>query len=159
MAEPMGTLKFAGCTLSVTQASFGFVADGNAEPGSDEEVPGWDFDIKAGPPIDGSGHESILDLLSDGMRFYAEADPIPLENVEDLTGVELKLAETCDPVSGEVYFTVYLCEHNDVSDLTMRFVERSGQRYRILVSALVHSVFEEPTRFEIDTWIDRLPAR
>jgi hypothetical protein len=34
-----------------------------------------------------------------------------------------------------------------------------GQRYRVTVSALVHSVFEEPTRFEIDTWIDRKPDR
>jgi hypothetical protein len=93
------------------------------------------------------------------MRFYAESDPIPLENADDLTGVELKLAEPYDAVSGEVYFTVYLCEHNDVSDLTLRFIERRGQRYRMTVSALVHSVFEKPTRFEIDTWIDRLPAR
>jgi hypothetical protein len=34
-----------------------------------------------------------------------------------------------------------------------------GQRYRVTVSALVHSVFEEPTRIEIDTWIDRKPDR
>lgn len=159
MAEPFGTLQFAGCTLPITRASFGFVADGSNDPHSDEEVPGWDFDVYADPPIIGSADDSVVDLLSYGMRFYAESDPIPLENVEDLTGVELKLAETCDPVSGEVYFTVYLCEHNDVSDLTMRFVERSGQRYRMTVSALVHSVFEEPTPFEIDTWIDRLPDR
>jgi len=122
-------------------------------------VPGWDFDVYAGPPIDGPAEGSVASLLSGGMRFYAEADPIPLENREDLTGVELKLAEPHDPESGEVYFTVYLGEHNDVSDLTMRFVERLGRRYRVTVSALVHSVFEEPARFEIDTWIDRKPDR
>jgi hypothetical protein len=27
------------------------------------------------------------------------------------------------------------------------------------VSALVHSVFEAPARFEIDTWIERSPDR
>ena len=46
---------------------------------------------------------------------------------------------------------------DDVSDLVLRFVERRGSKYRIQVSALVHSVFEKPTRFEIDTWITRLP--
>jgi hypothetical protein len=155
----LGTLKFAGCTLPVTRASFGFVADGNNDPRGDEKVPGWDFDVCAGPPIDSAADESVVSLLSDGMRFYAESDPIPLENLDDLTGVELKLAESYDPESGEVYFTVYLGEHNDVSDLTLRFIERKVQRYRMTVSALVHSVFAEPTRFEIDTWIDRLPAR
>jgi hypothetical protein len=159
MAESLGTLKFAGCTLPVTRASLGFVTDGNNDPRSDETVPGWDFDVYAGPPVECSGDESVVSLLSDGMRFYAESDPIPLENWDDLTGVKLKLAEPYDRESGEVYFTVYLGEHNDVSDLTMRFVERVGQRYRMMVSALVHSVFEEPTRFEIDTWIDRIPDR
>ncbi len=120
MAEMLGTLKFAGCTLPVTRASFGFVADGNNEPRSEEEVPGWDFDVCAGQPISSVEDESVVSLLSDGMRFYAESDPIPLKNADDLTGVELKLAEPYDPVTGEVYFTVYLGEHNDVSDLTLR---------------------------------------
>src|SRR4051812_20909127 len=84
MVEPLGTLKFAGCTLPITRASFGFVADGNNDPQSDEEIPGWDFDICAGPPNDASGDDSLRDLLSNGMRFYSESDPIPLENVGDL---------------------------------------------------------------------------
>lgn len=122
-------------------------------------MPGWDFDVRTGPPLEPLDDESLRDLLADGMRFYSEADPIPLEYAEDLTGVELRLVEPCDPESGEVYFTVYLCEHNDVSDVTLRFVERSGSHYRMQVSALVHSVFEEPTRFEIDAWIERLPDK
>lgn len=155
--EPRGTLLFAGCRFPVTQASFRYVSDGNDDPQSDEEVPGWDFDVCTGPPVDPPVDESLDFLLSNGMRFYSESDPIPLANAADLTGVELRLAEPFDPVFGEVYFTVYLGEHHDVSDLTLRFVERHGARYRMQVSALVHSVFEMPTRFEIDTWIERLP--
>lgn len=157
MAESLGTLVFAGCRFPVTRASFRYVSDGDNDPQGDEEVPGWDFDVCTGPPADPPADESLGFLLSHGLRFYSESDPIPLANVADLTGVVLRLAEPFDPVSGEVYFTVYLGEHNDVSDLTLRFVERRGSRYRIQVSALVHSVFEMPTRFEIDTWIERLP--
>ncbi|HYT92602.1 MAG TPA: hypothetical protein VEL76_28055 [Gemmataceae bacterium] len=157
--EPLGIVSFAGCRLPITRASFGYVADGNNDPQSDEAVPGWDFDVCTGPPLDPLADESLGFLLSHGMRFYSESDPIPLENADDLTGVELRLAEPFDPVSGEVYFTVYLGEHNDVSDLILRFVERRGSRYRMQVSALVHSVFEVPTRFEIDTWIERSPDR
>ena len=158
--EPMGMLLFAGCRLPIIRASFGYVSDGSHnDPQSDEEVPGWDFNVCTGPPLDPPADESLSFLLSNGMRFYSESDPIPLENADDLTGVELRLAESFDPVSGEVYFTVYLYEHNDVSDLTLRFVERRGLRYRMLVSALVHSVFDVPTRFEIDTWIERSPDK
>jgi hypothetical protein len=155
--EPLGTLLFAGCRLPVTRAAFRYVSDGNDDPRSDEEVPGWDFDVCTGPPTDPPADESLRVLLSNGIRFYSESDPIPLAKADDLTGVALRLAEPFDSVSGEVYFTVYLGEHNDVSDLTLRFVERRGSRYRMQVSALVHSVFEAPTPFEIDTWIERLP--
>ena len=43
--EPLGTLLFAGCRLPVVRASFRYVSDGNDDPRSDEEVPGWDFDL------------------------------------------------------------------------------------------------------------------
>ena len=155
--EPLGTLHFGGCRLPITRATFRYVSDGNNDPRSDEEVPGWDFDVGTGPPLEPTADDSLRYLLSNGMRFYSESDPIPLVNADDLTGMELRLPESFDPVSGEVYFTVYLGEHNDVSDLTMRFIERRGAMYRMQVSALVHSVFEAPARFEIDTWIERLP--
>jgi hypothetical protein len=128
--EPLGTLLFAGCRLPVTRASFRYVSDGNNDPQSDDEVPGWDFDVCTGPPTDPPDDESLRFLLSNGIRFYSESDPIPLAKADDLTGVELQLAEPFDPVSGEVYFTVYLGEHNDVSDLTLRFVERLSRAQR-----------------------------
>jgi hypothetical protein len=53
----LGTLKFAGCTLPITRASFGYVADGNNDPGSEEAIPGWDFDVRAGPPIEPAADE------------------------------------------------------------------------------------------------------
>ncbi len=99
----LGTVKLLGCTLPVTRASFGYVAD--------EELPGWDFNVCTDRPIEigPKTDESIVAMLSNGVRFYAEADPIPLENADDLTGTVLKLAEPYDPVSGEVYFTFFLC--------------------------------------------------
>ncbi|MGD6027742.1 hypothetical protein QUV00_22985, partial [Xanthomonas citri pv. citri] len=101
--EPLGTLVFVGCRLPVTRASFRHVSDGNNDPQSDEEMPGWDFDVCTGSPFDPPADESLGFLLSHGMRFYSESDPIPLANAADLTGVELRLAEPFDPVSGEVY--------------------------------------------------------
>src|SRR5689334_15263455 len=125
MAEPLGMLTLVGCRFPVTRATFRFVRGGNNDPRS-EEVPGWDFNVDTGPPINPPADDSLADFFSRGMRFYTEADPIPLADSDDLTGVELYLKEPYDRASGEVYFTVYLGEHNDVSDLTLRFIERDG---------------------------------
>ena len=56
--------------------------------------------------------------------------------------------------SNSEFSAVFVCH---VSGLILRFVEGRGSRYRMQVSALVHSVFDHPTRFEFDTWIERLP--
>jgi hypothetical protein len=156
--ESKGILTLVGYSFPITRATFRCVGDAIIEPPDEAEMPRWDFDVFTGPPINPSSDEVLEFLFGRGIRFYTEGDRIPLADAEDMTGAELYLKDSCDPQSGEVYFTVYLGEHNDVSDLTLQFLERKGSSYRMMVSALVHSVFEEPTRFEIDTWIEKLPS-
>jgi len=69
------------------------------------------------------------------------------------------IEEPFDPESGEVYFTLYACEHGDVGHVRLRSLERRGTQYRLQVSALAHNVFEAPTKLSIETWITREPTR
>ena len=71
---------------------------------------------------------------------------------------KLTIKEPFDSTSGEAYFTLYVVEHDDVSDVTLRFLERRGDQYRLQVSALTHNVFEEPALLQFETWITRLSA-
>jgi len=88
---------------------------------------------------------------------YAEGDPIPLPDAEDLTGQVVCLEAPFDEDSGDVYFTLYTFEHGDVSHLVLRFHERSGERYRITIEALAHDVEDAPVPLAVDTWIERQP--
>jgi hypothetical protein len=158
MPEPLGKLTIAGHTLPIREAYFEFVA----------QKTSWVFQIEAdGPPellaemnadVDREW-DDMQHLVCDGAEFYADADPIPLENKRDLVGTELVLIPPYDQETGEIYFSLYLGEHNNVSQLTLRFTERIGERYKMTISALVHDVSEELLPFEIDTWIDRRPDR
>jgi hypothetical protein len=121
--------------------------------------PGWDFEVRTGPPFKKPKDHTVAYMFHNGVRFFAEGDPIPLPNLPDLTGTKLILKEPFDRESGEVYFTLYVCEFDDVSDLTLRFVERSGAYYCMTVSALAHRVFEKPVPLKIRTWIRRMRAR
>lgn len=120
--------------------------------------PGWEFNICTGPPLNPPADPTEAFLYGNGVRFYAEGDPIPLPDTDDLTGVELELAEPSDPNSGEVYFTLYVAEHGDITDLHLRFLERRGFRYLLEIEALAPSIEEEPLTLRIRTWIERLPA-
>jgi hypothetical protein len=138
----------------VTEATFRRITDdGNGRPG-------WEFNVRTGPPLRPPRNHTERYMFANGVRLYAEAgDPIPLPDKKDLTGERLVLKEPYDPESGGVYFTLYVCEHDDVSDLTLRFLQRRGNEYRIRVSALAHHVFPEPVKLTIKTWIKRLPAK
>lgn len=93
------------------------------------------------------------------MRLYTERDELPLPVRDDLTGFTLRLKPPFDPDTGEVYFTIYVREHEDVSDLVLHFVERAEQRYRVHATALCHNVYRaEPLPLVVDTWLTRLPA-
>ncbi len=151
-----GQIQLGGCIFPVHKATFRFLSDGGyAET---DDAPGWDFQIKASAPIEGEDEE-VKSLLWDGVRFYSEGDPIPLKDADDLVGVNLNLKDSFDPLTGEVYFTLYTGEHQDVSDLNMTFLRREGANYLIKVEALVHNVFEDPMLFQIDTWIEKLPSQ
>ncbi len=74
-----------------------------------------------------------------------------------MTGTALFIKEPFGSVSGEVYFTLYVGEHQNVSHVRLRFLERRGLDYRIQVSALAHNVFAQPTELAFECWITRLP--
>jgi hypothetical protein len=151
--EVLGELTLAGHRFPIHHATFRRVTDdgqGNA---------GWEFEIDTQPPVEEPAGDTERFMFANGVRFYAEGAPIPLSDVEDLTGTEVFIEEPFDPVSGEVYFTLYVCEHEDVSHVRLRFVERRGDQYWLLVSALGHNVFEQPAELTIDTWITRQPPR
>src|SRR5215475_4854419 len=93
-------LKIDQCEFPITKATFQY--DGR------KDKPAWWFDIRTKQLADlppGSA------LYGSEPRLYAEGDPIPLENSKDLTGTEFSLEEPYDPVSGDVYFTLYIHEH------------------------------------------------
>jgi hypothetical protein len=150
--DTLGMLTLAGHRFPIHHATFRRITDDG------QGRPGWEFDVCTQPPLEEPTDATERFMFARGVRFYAEGDPIPLLDVEDFTGVEVFIKEPFDPDSGEVHFTLYVCEHGDVSDVTLRFLERRGTEYRIQVSALAHNVFEIPTPLQFETWITQLPA-
>jgi hypothetical protein len=45
-------------------------------------------------------------------------------------------------------------EHEDVSEVRLRFVERRGNRYRFHLTGLAHHVVEEPLPLEVHAWLE-----
>jgi hypothetical protein len=151
--ETLGELILGRHRFPIHHATFRRVS------GDGQGGPGWDFEIDTQPPIEEPTDDTERFMFATGVRFYAEGDPIPLADAEDLTGVDVYIEEPFDPESGEVFFTLYVGEHGDVSHVRLRFLERRGTQYRLQVSALAHSVFEAPTKLSIETWITREPTR
>lgn len=151
--ESLGELVLGRHRFPIHHATFRRVS------GDGQGQPGWDFEVDTRPPIEEPPDDTERFMFARGVRFYAEGGPIPLADAEDLTGVEVYIEEPFDPESGEVYFTLYVCEHGDVSHVRLRFVERRGTQYRLQVSATAHNVFETPTEMSIETWITREPTR
>jgi hypothetical protein len=149
--KALGELRLAGHRFPIHHATFRRITS------DDPRRTGWEFEIDTGPPVEEPADETEQFMFARGVRFYAEGDPIPLPDAEDLTGVEVFIEEPFDPVSGEVYFTLYVCEHGDVSQVRLRFVERRGEQYRLRVSALAHDIFEQPVELSLETWITRQP--
>jgi hypothetical protein len=149
--ETLGELRLAGHRFPIHHATFRRISDDG------QGHPGWEFEIDTQPPVEEPNDDTERFMFANGVRFYAEGDPIPLPDADDLTGVEVFIEEPFDPASGEVYFTLYVCEHGDVSQVRLRFLERRGAQYRIQVSALAHNLFEKPVEFAFETWITRQP--
>ena len=150
--ETLGEMTLGGYRLPIHHATFRRITDDG------QGHPGWEFNVCTQPPTIAPADESESFLFANGVRFYAEGDPIPLPGADDLTGTEVLIEEPFDPESGEVYFTLYVGEHQDVSHVRLRFLERRGERYRIRVSALAHNVFEEPAELAFECWITRQPS-
>jgi hypothetical protein len=150
--ETLGELQLAGHRFPIHYATFRRITDDG------QGHPGWEFEIDTQPPVKEPDDEAERFMFANGVRFYAEGDPIPLPDVDDLTGVEVFIEEPFDSESGEVYFTLFVGEHGDVSHVRLRFLERHGEQYRIQVSALAHDLFEKPIEFAFETWITRQPA-
>lgn len=145
-------LKIGEYVFPVTKSTFRFVENDGAGN------PGWEFNVQTGKTVSKLAADD--DHLN-GMpvRFYAEGDPIPIPNKEDLLGVEIFLESPYDEESGEVYFTLYVFEHGELTNLSLKFVERKENLYRMLVTAKVPAgtATGEDENLTIDTWIKRLP--
>ena len=120
----------------------------------EEERPRWQFEIRTGPPVELADDSQDRFMYGRGVRLYAEADPIPLPAIDDLTGVELYLPEPFDRKYNDPYFTLYVQEHAEVSDVRLRFAERRGESYRLHLTGLAHHVEQEPLPLEVATWIE-----
>lgn len=149
--EILGDLTLAGHRFPIHIATFRHITDDG------QGQKGWEFNICTQPPAIEPSDEGEQFMFANGIRFYSEGDPIPLPNKQDLTGTELFLEESFDPESGEVYFTVYLGEHQDVSHVRLRFLERRAKQYRLSVTALAHDIFEQPAKLAFECWITQLP--
>jgi hypothetical protein len=147
-----GELTMAGLRFPIHHATFRRITDDG------QGHPGWEFNVCTQPPVEEPADESERSLFANGVRFYAEGDPFPLPDADDLTSTELFIEEPFDPESGEVYFTLYVGEHQDVSHVRLQFLERRGAEYRLQVSALAHNVFEQPTELAFECWITRQPS-
>ena len=150
-ASDANTLKIGRVAFPVSKATFRYVIDaGDGEPG-------WEFEIRT-KPLDSLTLKSPL--YRKAPRFYAEGDPVPLKNLPDLTGIELNLPEPFDEESGEPYFTLYVHEHGDLADLSLKFLEKKDSKYRIRIRATIPEgeVFSVDTKLSIDTWIEQLRA-
>src|SRR5262249_10193962 len=51
----------------------------------------------------------------------------------------------------------YVFEHEDVSHVRLRFLERRGSQYRIRASALGYNVLHDPSELVFETWITQQP--
>jgi hypothetical protein len=109
------------------RATFRYVRDdGEGRAGWDLDVVSEDFDVSP---------RSVL--FRRNASFRAEAAPIPLENVENLSDASVSLRRPFDEATGEPYFTLYVFEHGDLTDLRMTLGERRGNEYRLVVTARV----------------------
>jgi hypothetical protein len=146
------TLRLGKHTFPVTHATFFRLS----QPG--DERPSWEFEIRTGPPLGVDAKSDDFYLYPHGVRLYSEGDPVPLPDTDDLTGVELYLKPPFDPKYNDPYFTLYVHEHGDVSEVRLQFVKRRGVSYRLKLTGLANNIEEKPLPLEVDTWIKWQPA-
>lgn len=147
--DPDSLMRLGSYQFAINVASFRYIA-------SSDTGPGWDFDF-SGPCINDDPQEPVFPY---GARLYTEIAPLPLDPVDDFTGIVLDLPRPFDEDTGEPLFGLKVWEEHDVSNLMLRFVEKRGHRYRIEITALVaDTVFGHPEQLSLSAWTERLPDR
>ncbi len=102
--------------------------------------------------------DPVNELFPLGVSLYAEAAPIPLAKLDDYTGIELDLPGSYDDASGEPYFGIFVGESHDVWDVHLRFAERDGSRYLLVITGIIsESVLGKAEPFECTVWAEELP--
>ena len=148
----MGTVTLPGYVFLAHTARMWRVT----EEDDDGERSGWGFDISTWAPVV-QPPEDVSVLFDRGVGIEAfDAEPIPLPEWDDLTGLDFRLDPPIDEETGECYFSLRAGEWHDASRVRMRFLERVAERYRIEFTAEVHLVFVVgvPTEIRYDGWID-----
>lgn len=129
------------------ESSFRFISESSSGPG-------WDFDFK------GECVNDKDDLFEYGFRLYTEAAPLGLTKHDDLTGLEIVLPKPYDEESGEPFFGFKVWEEHEVSDLTLRFLRRDGDKYLIEINATVAAtVLGKPAPLHLQAWTRQPPDR
>lgn len=144
-------LKIHRTVFPVERAVFRYCPQSGHQP-----YNGWDFNIECGENPDLTARHNLYGRTP---RLYAERDPIPLANKDDLTGTTLILPDAWNSEYNEPYFTLYVFEHGDLFNTKLQFIEKQGNAYRIHLSARIPagSVYGSETRLDLQTWMERLP--
>lgn len=137
----LGPYRFA-----VKTATFRYISDSWSGRG-------WDFSF-AGPCVNDDPEE----VFPYGAQLLAEAAPIPMENADDLTGVEIHLQLPYDDESGEPFFGLNVLEEHELSDLTLKFLSRERNMYLISISATAaETITGKPEPVTLNAWAIRQP--
>lgn len=140
------TMQIEDYEFRIESASFRYITDSSSGPG-------WDF----------SFHGVCADDTCDDMFPYdavvrTEAAPLPLTKSGDYTGVEVSVPLPYDEDSGEPFFSLMVGEEHELSSLTLRFLQRDGDRYLIELEAEVApTVLEHSAPLTLSAWTEEQP--
>lgn len=140
------TMLIEAFELQIESASFRTITESDSGEG-------WDFSFHAT-----CLNDACEEMFPFGATLRAEAAPLPLDNMDDFTGVEISVPLPYDDESGEPFFGLMVGEEHEVSNLKLKFVERDGSRYLIEVEAEVaSSVLGHPAALKLSAWAEQLP--
>lgn len=140
------TMRIEDFEFRIEPASFRHITDSSSGPG-------WDF----------SFHGVAADDACDDMFPYdavvrTEAAPLPLTKSDDYTGIEVSIPMPYDEESGEPLFGLMVGEEHELSNLTLRFLRRDGDRYLIELEAEVApTVLGHVAPLKLSAWAQEQP--
>jgi len=91
-----------------------------------------------------------------GVQLTTEQEPIPLPEVDDLTGVDFFVKEQSRPGGGD-YFLFTPIDSDPVSDVRIRFIERQESCYRVELTGTWHESLSDPAEFRYVGWVQIEP--